>query len=108
MTTSPRFFESKRFRKEFGKFAPLIEIPDLIEVQKKSYEKFLQADAPSDKREGVGLQGVFKSVFPIHDFNNTASLEFDSYALETPKYDVDECRSRGMSFAAPLKVTVSA
>jgi len=106
MNTSPRFLESKRFRKEFGKFPPLIEIPDLIEVQKKSYEKFLQADAAPDKRENVGLQGVFKSVFPIHDFNNTASLEFDAYALETPKYDVDECRSRGMSFAAPLKVTV--
>ncbi len=106
MNTSPRFLEAKRFRKEFGKFNPLLEIPDLIEVQKKSYEKFLQADAASDKRESLGLQGVFKSVFPIHDFNNTASLEFDSYALEQPKYDVDECRSRGMSFAAPLKVTV--
>jgi DNA-directed RNA polymerase subunit beta len=106
MSTSPRFFDAKRFRKEFGKYPALIEIPDLIEVQKKSYEKFLQADAPMEKREALGLQGVFKSVFPIHDFNNTASLEFDSYTLETPKYDVDECRSRGMSFAAPLKVTV--
>ncbi len=106
MNTSPRFFDSKRFRKEFGKYPALIEIPDLIEVQKKSYEKFLQADASAEKRENLGLQGVFKSVFPIHDFNNTASLEFDSYTLETPKYDVDECRSRGMSFAAPLKVTV--
>src|SRR5439155_10054261 len=92
--------------KQYSKFDPLIEIPDLIEIQKKSYEKFLQADSSADKREGVGLQGVFKSVFPIHDFNNTASLEFDSYTLEQPKYDVDECRSRGMSFAAPLKVTV--
>jgi len=106
MNTSPRFLESKRFRKEFGKYPSLIEIPDLIEVQKKSYEKFLQAEFTPEKRENLGLQGVFKSVFPIHDFNNTASLEFDSYALETPKYDVDECRSRGMSFAAPLKVTV--
>src|SRR5580698_6453557 len=106
MNSSPRFLELKRFRKEFGKFPPLIEIPDLIEVQKKSYEKFLQAEMTGEKRESIGLQGVFKSVFPIHDFNNTASLEFDSYALETPKYDVDECRSRGMSFAAPLKVTV--
>src|SRR3954469_579282 len=106
MSTSARFFESKRFRKEFGKFPPLIEIPDLIEVQKKSYEKFLQADAQPQKRDTLGLQGVFRSVFPIHDFNNTASLEFDSYTLEAPKYDVDECRSRGMSFAAPLKVTV--
>jgi DNA-directed RNA polymerase subunit beta len=106
MSGTPRFFESKRFRKEFGKHPPIIDIPDLIEVQKKSYEKFLQADATPQKREPIGLQGVFKSVFPIHDFNNTASLEFDSYVLEAPKYDVDECRSRGMSFAAPLKVTV--
>ncbi len=106
MSTSPRFFDAKRFRKEFGKYPALIEIPDLIEVQKKSYEKFLQAETSVEKRDTLGLQGVFKSVFPIHDFNNTASLEFDSYTLETPKYDVDECRSRGMSFAAPLKVTV--
>ena len=74
MSTSPRFFESKRFRKEFGKYPPLIEIPDLIEVQKKSYEKFLQADKAQNQRENLGLHGVFKSVFPIHDFNNTASL----------------------------------
>ncbi len=106
MNTPPNFLESKRFRKEYGHFRPLIEIPDLIEVQKKSYEKFLQADAATNGREATGLQGVFKSVFPIRDFNNTASLEFDSYTLETPKYDIDECRSRGVSFAAPLKVVV--
>ncbi len=106
MSTTTRFFDQKRFRKEYGKFPPRIEIPDLIEVQKKSYEKFLQSESVGGKREITGLQGVFKSVFPIHDFNNTASLEFESYTLETPKYDVDECRSRGMSFAAPLKVTV--
>jgi DNA-directed RNA polymerase subunit beta len=106
MSTSPRLFESKRFRKEFGKFPPLIEIPDLIEVQKDSYDKFLQANFEPRSRTQTGLQGVFKSVFPISDFNNTASLDFESYVLETPKYDVDECRSRGMSFAAPLKVTV--
>jgi len=106
MSTSPRLFESKRFRKEFGKFPPLIEIPDLIEVQKESYDKFLQANSEPRSRTQTGLQGVFKSVFPISDFNNTASLDFESYVLETPKYDVDECRSRGMSFAAPLKVTV--
>jgi DNA-directed RNA polymerase subunit beta len=106
MGSSRHFFANKRFRKVFGKYSPIIEIPDLIEVQKKSYEKFLQANVPAHEREEVGLQAVFKSVFPIHDFNHTASLEFDSYTLEAPKYDVDECRSRGMSFAAPLKVTV--
>lgn len=106
MTIPTRYFDSKRFRKEYGQYQPLIDIPDLIEVQKKSYDKFLQADVAPAQRENSGLHGVFKSVFPIHDFNNTASLEFESYALEAPKYDVDECRSRGMSFAAPLKVTV--
>jgi DNA-directed RNA polymerase subunit beta len=106
MATSGSVFEQKRFRREFGKNPPLIDIPDLIEIQKKSYNKFLQADAEPTKRDTTGLQAVFRSVFPISDFNNTASLEFDSYTLEPPKYDVDECRSRGMSFAAPLKVTV--
>ncbi|NDG26899.1 MAG: DNA-directed RNA polymerase subunit beta, partial [Proteobacteria bacterium] len=106
MNTASGFFGKKRFRREFGKFPQLIDIPDLIEVQKRSYDLFLQADADPHKREVVGLEGVFKSVFPISDFNNTSSLNYDCYVLETPKYDIDECRSRGMSFAAPLKVTV--
>jgi len=106
MSSSPGFFDHKRFRKAYGNFTPIIDIPDLIEVQKQSYAGFLQAATAPGKREICGLQGVFKSVFPIRDFNNTASLEFESYTLETPKYDVDECRTRGMSFAAPLKVTV--
>ena len=59
-----------------------------------------------NKRDNSGLQAVFKSVFPIEDFNRTASLEFESYTLERPKYDVGECRQRGMTFAAPLKITV--
>ncbi|MEK6578090.1 MAG: DNA-directed RNA polymerase subunit beta, partial [Bdellovibrionota bacterium] len=77
-----------------------------IELQRKSYDKFLQADIQPNKREALGLQAVFKSVFPIEDFNRTASLEFESYTLEKPKYDVGECRQRGMTFAAPLKITV--
>ncbi len=106
MSTASTFFGKKRFRREFGKFPQLIDIPDLIEVQKRSYDLFLQAETDSHKREATGLEGVFKSVFPISDFNNTSSLNYDCYVLETPKYDIDECRSRGMSFAAPLKVTV--
>ncbi|NBV50918.1 DNA-directed RNA polymerase subunit beta, partial [bacterium] len=106
MSTASGFFGQKRFRREFGKFPQLIDIPDLIEVQKRSYDLFLQAEADPHKREATGLEGVFKSVFPISDFNNTSSLNYDCYVLETPKYDIDECRSRGMSFAAPLKVTV--
>jgi len=95
-----------RARKSFAKIGKIIDIPNLIDIQKQSYEKFLQKDIPLDKREDVGLQGVFKSVFPIKDFSETSSLEFVSYTLDKPKYDVDECRQRGMTFAAPIKVVV--
>jgi DNA-directed RNA polymerase subunit beta len=95
-----------RIRKNFAKLAEPPEIPNLIEIQKQSYEKFLQAHVDPDKREDFGLQGVFKSVFPIKDFQGTAALEFVSYHLEKPKYDVDECHQRGMTFAAPIKVMI--
>jgi DNA-directed RNA polymerase subunit beta len=95
-----------RVRKSFAKIQKIIDIPNLINIQKQSYEKFLQADTPPEKREDVGLQGVFKSVFPIRDFNETSSLEFVSYHLEKPKYDVDECHQRGMTYSAPIKVVV--
>jgi DNA-directed RNA polymerase subunit beta len=95
-----------RARKSFAKIGKIIDIPNLIDIQKQSYEKFLQKDVPVEKREDVGLQGVFKSVFPIKDFSETSSIEFVSYTLDRPKYDVDECRQRGMTFAAPIKVTV--
>jgi DNA-directed RNA polymerase subunit beta len=95
-----------RARKSFAKLKQVIEIPNLIDIQKRSYDKFLQIDVPVDKREDIGLQGVFKSVFPIKDFSETSSLEFVSYNLEKPKYDVDECRARGMTFAAPIKVVI--
>src|SRR5512143_2657346 len=95
-----------RARKSFAKLKQVIEIPNLIDIQKRSYDKFLQIDIPIEKREDIGLQGVFKSVFPIKDFSETSSLEFVSYNLEKPKYDVDECRQRGMTFAAPIKVVI--
>ena len=95
-----------RVRKNFAKLAKVIDIPNLIDIQKRSYDKFLQTDIPHEQREDVGLQGVFKSVFPIKDFSETSSLEFVSYNLERPKYDVDECRARGMTFAAPVKVVI--
>jgi DNA-directed RNA polymerase subunit beta len=95
-----------RARKSFAKIGKIIDIPNLIDIQKQSYEKFLQKDVPIEKREDLGLQGVFKSVFPIKDFSETSSIEFVSYTLDKPKYDVDECRQRGMTFAAPIKVTV--
>src|SRR5436305_4868147 len=95
-----------RVRKNYAKINKIIDIPNLIDIQKRSYEKFLQKDIPIDKRDDIGLQGVFKSVFPIKDFSETSSLEFVSYNLERPKYDVDECRARGMTYAAPIKVVI--
>src|SRR5512136_189026 len=95
-----------RIRKNFGKIQKVTDIPNLIAIQKRSYDKFLQADVPPEKRQDTGLQGVFKSVFPIKDFNETSSLEFVSYHREKPKYDVDECHQRGMTFSAPIKVVV--
>jgi DNA-directed RNA polymerase subunit beta len=95
-----------RFRRSFGRIRKIIDLPYLIEIQKNSYELFLQKDATPLERQSIGLQEVFKSVFPIKDFNETASLEFVSYSLGEPKYDVEECHQRGMTFAAPLKVTV--
>src|ERR1700704_6027673 len=95
-----------RLRRTFGRIKKIVEIPNLIDIQQRSYEEFLQRDIPPESRADTGLQGVFKSVFPIKDFNETASLEFVSYSLGEPKYDVDECHQRGMTFAAPLKVTI--
>ncbi len=95
-----------RFRRTFGRIKKIIEFPNLIDIQKRSYEEFLQRGVPPEGRKDQGLQAVFKSVFPIKDFNETASLEFVSYTLSEPKYDVDECHQRGMTYAAPLKVTV--
>ncbi|MCB0356775.1 MAG: DNA-directed RNA polymerase subunit beta, partial [Bdellovibrionales bacterium] len=106
MGTTPVTASNVRLRKNFSRTEQLTKIPNLIELQKKSYENFLQKDVDPDRRGDEGLNGVYKSVFPISDFNNTASLEFVSYVLEPPKYDVEECRQRGMTFAAPVKVTL--
>ncbi|MEN8161153.1 MAG: DNA-directed RNA polymerase subunit beta, partial [Myxococcota bacterium] len=95
-----------RLRKDFSKIPRILEIPNLIEIQKDSFERFLQTRIESEKRERTGLQAVFQSVFPIRDFNDTASLEFVGYTLEEPKYDVQECLQRGMTYAAPFKVTI--
>ena len=100
------FTGRKRVRKFFGKIQEVAEMPNLIEVQKASYDQFLQIIEPKGGRPDEGLQAVFKSVFPISDFSNTARLEFVRYEFEPPKYDVDECRQRGMTYAAPLKVTL--
>ncbi len=96
----------KRLRKFFGKNIEVAEMPNLIEVQRESYDQFLQMKEPAGGRAPEGLQAVFKSVFPITDFSGQAMLEFVRYEFEAPKFDVDECQQRGMTFAAPLKVTL--
>ena len=100
------FIGRKRVRKFFGKIKEVAEMPNLIEVQKASYDQFLLVMEPQGGRPNEGLQAVFKSVFPISDFSITSMLEFVKYEFEPPKYDVDECRQRGMTYAAPLKVTL--
>ena len=96
----------KRYRKFFGHIREIFEMPNLIEVQKQSYDQFLMVDEPEGGRDDEGLQSVFKSVFPIKDFGERSQLEFVSYAFEPPKYDVDECQQRDITYAAPLKVTL--
>ena len=100
------FTGRKRVRKSFGLIREATPMPNLIEVQKASYDQFLQADKATADRTDSGLQGVFRSVFPISDFSGRASLEFVAYEFESPKYDVEECQQRGMTYAAPLKVTL--
>jgi DNA-directed RNA polymerase subunit beta len=93
-------------RKHFAEIKRIIDIPNLIDIQKNSYKRFLQAELPPSARQNIGLEAVFRSVFPIRDFSETCSLEYVSYSLGTPKYDVEECHQRGMTFAAPMKVRV--
>ena len=100
------FTGKKRIRKSFGRIPEVAPMPNLIEVQRSSYDHFLQMDVPPEQRASVGLQEVFRSVFPIRDFSERAQLDFVRYELETPKYDTDECQQRGITYAAPLKVTL--
>ncbi len=106
MTTIALTDNVLRIRKNFSKISSVLEIPDLIEIQKRTFDRFLQSTVEPEKRENAGLQAVFNSVFPIKDFNDSASLEFVGYTLEEPKYDVQECVQRGMTYAAPFKVTI--
>ncbi len=100
------FTAKKRIRKSFGRIETATMMPNLIEVQKNSYDHFLQINITAEKRTNTGLQAVFKSVFPIKDFSDTSTLEFVKFNFDAPKYDVDECRSRGINFSAPLRVTL--
>ena len=103
---SKSFTGRKRVRKNFGRITEVAPMPNLIEVQKRSYDQFLLSGTPDNERSDVGIAEVFKSVFPIKDFSERAQLEFVDYELEEPKYDVEECQQRGMTYAAPLKVTL--
>ncbi|WP_374576282.1 DNA-directed RNA polymerase subunit beta [Phenylobacterium sp.] len=98
------FTGKKRIRKSFGRIPEAVQMPNLIEVQRSSYEQFLQREVRPAERRDEGIEAVFKSVFPIKDFNERAVLEYVSYEFEEPKYDVEECVQRDMTFAAPLKV----
>jgi DNA-directed RNA polymerase subunit beta len=106
MAQTLSFNGRRRVRKIFGKIPEVADMPNLIEVQKASYDQFLMVDEPLGGRSDEGLQAVFKSVFPISDFSGSAMLEFVSYEFELPKFDVEECRQRDLTYAAPLKVTL--
>ena len=106
MAQTQTFNGRRRVRKFFGKIPEVAEMPNLIEVQKASYDQFLMVKEPEGGRPDEGLQAVFKSVFPISDFSGSSMLEFVKYEFEGPKFDVDECRQRDLTYAAPLKVTL--
>src|SRR5579859_231712 len=100
------FTGRKRLRKNFGKIAEIAQMPNLIEVQRTSYDQFLQLWKPTEGRRDEGLEAVFRQVFPIKDFSESSLLEYVDYHFEEPKYDVEECQQRSMTYAAPLKVTL--
>ncbi|MEM5503189.1 DNA-directed RNA polymerase subunit beta [Ahrensia kielensis] len=106
MAQTISFNGRKRVRKFFGEIPDVAEMPNLIEVQKASYDQFLMVDVPEGGRPDEGLQAAFKSVFPIQDFAGTAMLEFVRFEYEKPKFDTEECRQRDLTFSAPLKVTL--
>ncbi len=106
MAQTLSFNGRRRVRKFFGKIPEVAEMPNLIEVQKASYDQFLMVDEPQGGRPDEGLQSVFRSVFPITDFSGASMLEFVSYEFEQPKFDTEECRQRDLTYAAPLKVTL--
>jgi len=93
-------------RKNFGRIKSVLDVPDLIDVQRDSYERFLQKNVSPQERKDIGLQGAFKGVFPIHDLNKTCSLEFVRYFFEDIKYDEEECLKKGMTYEAPIRIVV--
>jgi DNA-directed RNA polymerase subunit beta len=102
---SDRLLANKRIRKNFGKIQKIVDIPDLIGMQRESFQRFLQMDIAPEKRKHIGLQAVFKSVFPIKDFTGSASLEFVSYRFGEVKHSIEECIHRGMTYEIPVRIT---
>jgi len=100
------FTEKKRIRKDFGKRPKVMDVPYLLATQVNSYRQFLQSDTQEEERGSVGLHAAFNTVFPIVSFSGSAALEYVSYRLGTPGFDVKECQLRGMTYAAPLRVKV--
>ena len=98
------YINTKKIRKSFGKIPTITSLPNLIEVQKRSYDNFIQLNVEPEKREDSGLHAIFKSVFPINDYAERATVDYISYNIGIPKYDVEECSQRGMTFGAPLLV----
>ena len=99
------FTEKKRIRKDFGKFPSVMDVPYLLAIQVDSYRKLLQMDARTGQREDYGLHGALKSVFPIVSYSGNAALEYVDYRLGKPTFNVKECQLRGLTYAAPLRVT---
>jgi len=104
--TTYSFTEKKRIRKDFGKRPPVLDVPFLLAIQVDSYREFLQAEVEPNAREDKGLHAALRSVFPISSYSGSAALEYVNYRLGEPPFDERECRSRGMSYGAPLRVTV--
>ena len=104
--TTYSFTEKKRIRKDFGKRPPVLGVPFLLAIQVDSYREFLQAEVDPNAREDKGLHAALRSVFPITSYSGSAALEYVNYRLGEPPFDERECRSRGMSYGAPLRVTV--
>ena len=100
------FTEKKRIRKNFGKLPEILEVPSLLSIQLTSYQKFLQQEVPVNQRKDRGLHAAFNSVFPIVSYSGSAALEYVSYRLGKPGFDVKECQLRGLTYAAPLRVLV--
>ena len=100
------FTEKKRIRKDFGKRQTILDVPYLLSIQLDSYKKFLQVDESGVKRDEVGLHAAFKTVFPIVSYSGNAALEYVSYRLGEPVFDVKECQMRGLTYAAPIRVKV--